>query len=90
MLVNFFQIDKNFYKSLDIQKGWNFWRLFFDLEESWELEESESLELSSLPEEEDEDELELELPDEELPEVAEDDALLEPARLGGILDPKSA
>ena len=23
MLVNFFQIDKNFYKSLDIQKGWN-------------------------------------------------------------------
>ena len=54
------------------------------------MEESESLELSSLPEEEDEDELELELPDEELPEVAEDDALLEPARLGGILDPKSA
>ena len=64
--------------------------LFFDLEESCELEESESLELSSLPEEDDEDELELELPDEELPEVAEDDALLEPARLGGILDPKSA
>ena len=54
------------------------------------MEESESLELSSLPEEEDEDELELELPDEELPEVAEDDALLEPARLGGILNPKSA
>ena len=35
------------------------------------MEESESLELSSLPEEDDEDELELELPDEELPEVAE-------------------
>ena len=60
--------------------------LFFDLEESCELEESESLELSSLPEDDDEDELELELPDEELPEEAEDDALLEPARLGGIMD----
>lgn len=57
------------------------------------MEESESLELSSLPEDDDEDELELELPDEELPEVAEDDALLEPARLGGIMDlslPKKA
>ena len=59
--------------------------LFFDLEESCELEESESLELSSLPEEEDEEELELELPDEELPEEAEDEALLEPGLLGGIM-----
>ena len=50
-----------------------------------ELDESESLELSSLPDEEDEDELpEDELPDEELPEEAEDEALLEPGLLGGI------
>ena len=50
------------------------------------MEESESLELSSLPEELELDELELELPDEELPEVADDDALLDPDCLGGIMD----
>ena len=60
--------------------------LFLDLEESWELEESsESLELSSLPDEDDEDELDDELPEEELPEDAEEEALLDPARFGGIL-----
>lgn len=60
--------------------------LFLDLEESWELEESsESLELSSLPDEDDEDELDEELPDDELPEDAEEEALLDPARFGGIL-----
>ena len=53
--------------------------------ESWEFEEeSESLELSSLPDEELELELDDELPEELLPDEAEEDALLEPVRLGGI------
>lgn len=59
--------------------------LFLDLEESWELEESsESLELSSLPDDEEEDELDDELPEDELPDDAEEVALLDPALLGGI------
>ena len=53
--------------------------------ESCEFEdESESLELSSLPDEELELELDDELPEELLPDEAEEDALLEPVRLGGI------
>ena len=58
---------------------------FFDLEESWELEESESLELSSLPDEDDDEDPDDELLEDELPEDAEEEALLDPARFGGIL-----
>ena len=58
--------------------------LFLDFEESCEFEESsESLEESSLPDDEDDEELEEELED-ELPDDAEEEALLEPARFGGI------
>ena len=61
--------------------------LFLDLEESWELEESsESLELSSLPDDEEDDELDDELPEDELPDDAEEEALLDPALLGGIFE----
>ena len=61
--------------------------LFLDLEESWELEESsESLELSSLPDDDEDDELDDELPEDELPDDAEEEALLDPARLGGIFE----
>jgi hypothetical protein len=50
-----------------------------------EFEESESLELSSLPEDDDDDDVDDELPLDELPD--EEDALLEPARFGGIVKP---